>query len=229
MDADAGQLPAHHGSFQGPPAGGPLHGSGGNPGGTSQAAAQRQAAEAQLALLEAGAREEQRQLAQIAVQQARSALEEADLAVLQAETNLASAEAGLAQAEVTLSTAQQTLAERTLLAPFSATVAQLPLEIGEVATPGFPAVILADLSGWQIKTNNLGENKVVSVAAGYPVEIALDAFPDVILPGTVVDIAPISSVNRDEINYVVTISLDDTGDLPLRWGMTTFVNIDVEP
>jgi multidrug resistance efflux pump len=194
----------------------------------SQAAARRQAAEAQLALVEAGAREEQRQLTRIAVQQAEAALAEADLAVTQAETTLASAEAGLVQSEAALSAAQQALAGRTLLAPFAATVAHLPLEIGEVAAPGFPAVVVADLSSWLIKTTDLGENKVVTVAAGYPVDVAIVAFPDQILPGTVTDIAPLSNVNRDENNYVVTISLDDTDGLPLRWGMTTFVTIDVE-
>ena len=115
-----------------------------------------------------------------------------------------------------------------MLAPFAATVAQLPLEIGEVAAPGFSAIILADLSNWLIKTRDLGENKVVTVAAGYPVEVVIDAFPDLTLPGTVTDIAPLSSVNQDEINYVVTISLDDTDGLPLRWGMTARVDIDAE-
>jgi hypothetical protein len=30
------------------------------------------------------------------------------------------------------------------------------------------------------------------------------------------------------VTYEVTIALDDPGDLPLRWGMTVFVDVDVE-
>lgn len=193
----------------------------------SQASAQRQEAEAQLALLEAGAREEQRQQARIAIRQAQATLEEADLAVSQAQTSLSVAEAGLVQTEAALAAAQVALSDRTLVAPFAGTVARLPLEIGEVVAPGFPAVVIADLGNWLIKTTDLGENKVASIARGFPVEVSVDAFPGFILAGTVTDIATISTVNQDENNFEVTISLNETGELPLRWGMTAFVTIDV--
>jgi multidrug resistance efflux pump len=61
------------------------------------------------------------------------------------------------------------------------------------------------------------------------VEINVDAIPDVTLTGTVTAIATASELVRGDVVYEVTIRLDETQarTLPLRWGMTVFVNVDV--
>ena len=198
----------------------------------SQAASQRDAAEAQLALLLEGAREEQVDVARVGVQQAEARMAEADLAVSRAETAVAAAKAGVQQAHAAIDAAQKALDLMTLNAPFAGTIAELAVELGEVASPGRPTVTLADFDGWLVETTDLTEFGVVSLAIGSPVEVALDAFPDETLSGTVSDIARIGQYEnqfeqKGDILYLVTVELDDEGDLPLRWGMTATVDIDV--
>jgi HlyD family secretion protein len=192
----------------------------------SQASAQRDAAQAQLDLLLAGAREEQLEVARVGVQQAEAALAEAELAVSQAEAGVAQAEAGLLQAQATAGAAQSALDLMTLNAPFEGIVADIPLELGEVASQIRPAVVIADFDGWLVETSDLKEQDVVALAVGFPVEISVDALPGETLEGTVIDVSPVSRIVDGDVTYVVTIRLDDTGDLPLRWGMTTSVEID---
>lgn len=190
------------------------------------AAARRDAAQAQLDLLQAGAKPEQVQVAEVGVDQAEAAVAEAELAVEQAEAAVAQAEAGVEQARTTLESAQVALERMTLKAPFDGRVGDLSVEVGEVVSPGMPAVTLADFSEWLVETTDLTELDVVSVSVGMPVEVNVDAIPDEALSGTVTDIATVSTLTRGDVTYVVTIEIDET-DLPLRWGMTTFVEIDV--
>jgi hypothetical protein len=66
---------------------------------------------------------------------------------------------------------------------------------------------------------------VVSVAVGYPVQVAVDAFPNQTIPGTITDIARTASLFLGDVTYTVLIDLQPT-NLPLRWGMTTFVTVE---
>jgi hypothetical protein len=80
---------------------------------------------------------------------------------------------------------------------------------------------------WQVETTDLTELDVVAVAVGYPVEVRVDALPDEIIMGMVSDIAVVSTLARGDVTYAATIDLENTDDLPLRWGMTVFVDVDV--
>jgi HlyD family secretion protein len=191
------------------------------------ATGQRDAAEAQLNLLLAGAKPEQITVAEAGVEQAQAAVTEAELALAQAETAITQAEAGMTQAQAAVDVAQEALDQMTLTAPFAGTIGSVTVELGELVAPGVPVATLADFSGWQIKTTNLNELDVVAVEKGLPVEISVDALPDETLTGTVTDIADTSALVQGDVTYVVTIDLEPRPDLPLRWGMTVFVNIDV--
>lgn len=166
--------------------------------GVDVAAAQVEAAQAQLNLVQAGPRRE-------------------DLAVL---------EAGVKQAEATLAQARAALAQTELLAPFAGIVAEVMPEVGEVVAPGAPVIILADLDHWQVETKDLSEVDVVQVQVGQVATVTLDAFPGRSFSGRVSRIALVSSESRGDIVYRITIDLDDPG-VPLRWGMTAFVDIQV--
>ncbi|MCP4428704.1 MAG: biotin/lipoyl-binding protein [Chloroflexi bacterium] len=196
-------------------------------GGVAAAAAQRDAAQAQLDLMLAGTRSEQITVAETGVAQAQAAVAEAELGLAQAETAVTQAEAGITQAETAVATAQEALDRMTLTAPFAGIVGDIAVELGELVAPGVPAVILADFSGWQIKTTDLTELDVVAVEIGLPIEATVDALPGETLHGTVSDIAAAASIVRGDVTYVVTIDLEERPDLPLRWGMTVFVNVDV--
>ena len=171
------------------------------------ASQQRKAAEAQLALLQAGATKAQVDAAMAQVDQAK---------------------AGLEAAKAALAAAQAQLDQATLKAPFAGTVVSLSTEVGEVVTPGAPVLVLVDESKWRMKTNDLSETDVVLVRPGQSVTATLDAFGDQTFHGVVTEIASIAETNRGNTTYAVTIDLDPT-DAPLRWGMTAFADIDVGP
>lgn len=197
-------------------------------GAVSAAVAQQEAAEAELDLLLAGSQREEIAIAAAGVTQAEAQLAEAEVRLQQAQAAVAQAEAGVAQAEAAVVTAQTALADRTLVAPFDGLLADLTVELGEVVSPGIPVAILADISNWLLETTDLTELDVVGVAVGDPAEARADALPDTVLTGTVSDIATVSQDVRGDVTYVVTIELDDPGDVPLRWGMTVFTTIDGE-
>lgn len=197
-------------------------------GGVAAAAAQRNAAQAELDLLQAGARAEQVQVAEANVQEAEATQAEAELALTRADAAVAQAEAGVVQAEAAVESARDALDRMTLTAPFAGTVAQIDAEVGEVVNAGAPVVRVGDFSGWQVNTTDLTELDVVALEVGAPVEITIDAIPGETLQGTVTRIATTSTLVRGDVTYEVAIRLDDTQDLPLRWGMTVFVNVDVE-
>jgi len=197
-------------------------------GNVSAAAAQRDAAQANLEKLLAGSREEAITVAEADVAQAEAAVAEAALAAVQAETAVTQAEAGIEQAEAAVDSAQDALARMTLTAPFDGVVADILPALGEVVSSGAPVITFADFGGWLVKTTDLTELDVIDLKVGAPVEVRVDAKKDEVLTGTVLEIANNSQVTRGDVTYEVTIALDDLKDLPLRWGMKVVVDVDVE-
>jgi HlyD family secretion protein len=190
------------------------------------AQAQRDAAQAQLALLLAGARPEQIALAETAVARATAAKAEAEIGLQQTDTAVTQAQAAVTQAEALVAAAQEALDQRTLTAPFAGTVARLDAELGEVVSAGAPIVTLADFSQWLVETTDLTELDVVAIANGFKTAVRVDALPDESLTGTVNDIARVANLSQGDVTYRVHIALGDVSDLPLRWGMTAFVDIE---
>ena len=190
--------------------------------------AKRDEAQAQLDLLRSGASVEALEVARVGVQQAAARVTRAEQAEVQAEMAVAQAEAGIEQAEAAVDAARIELNQRTLKAPFDGTVSAIAYRPGEVASPGVAAVEVVDFSGWLVETTDLNELDVVALAVGFPAEIRLDALPGETLTGTVTKISPASTVVAGDVRYTVTIRLDDPGDLPLRWGMTALVDIEVD-
>ncbi|MFO7536842.1 MAG: HlyD family efflux transporter periplasmic adaptor subunit [Chloroflexota bacterium] len=198
--------------------------------GVAVAGAQRDVVQAELDLFLAGSKPEQIALAEIGVSQAEAARDEAALAVTQAETAVAQAAAAVTQAELALTSVQTARDRQTLTAPFSGRIGRLDIEVGEIAAPGLPLLTLADLSGWLVKTSDLTELDVVALTSGHPATVRVDAVPNETIAGTITDIALIAGLTRGDVVYEVTISLDESqaAQLPLRWGMTVVVEIDVD-
>jgi HlyD family secretion protein len=109
-----------------------------------------------------------------------------------------------------------------LRAPFAGTIARLDIKVGETVAPGALAAVLADLSGWQIETDDLTELKVPAIQIGQPVTVALDALPDAALQGQVKAIGQMYQEKSGDVVYPVKIDLIDH-DPRLRWGMTVRV------
>ena len=87
---------------------------------------------------------------------------------------------------------------------------------------------LGDLSRLRVRTEDLGEGDVNLVRVGQPVRVSIDALPELTFQGTVASIAPFASERLGDKVYDVLIDLDLPADSGLRWGMGTFVEIQVK-
>ena len=197
-------------------------------GAVTSAQAQQEASQAQLDLTLAGTRAEQIAVAQSSVSQAMNSVTEAELSVQRAETSLAQAQSAVTEAEKAIEAADSLIAKTVLTASSGGTVADIVPEVGEVILPGVPVATLADFSRWQVKTTDLTELSVVNISVGETVEVTIDAFAGEVLTGVITDIASSSQIVLGDVTYEVTIDLENSNDLDLRWGMTSFVRIDVE-
>ncbi len=151
------------------------------------------------------------------------------------ESTLESAQAKLAQARADYSSLQDSsLAENTagvraalanaeLRTPFAGTITNLDLKVGEFAAAGTQVVTVADFSGWVVKTTDLTEIDVVNVKEGQPVDVKLDAIPDVTLKGYVLSVGRNYSEKQGDVVYEVTVLLTDQQPA-MRWGMTAEVH-----
>lgn len=148
---------------------------------------------------------------------------EAELALLQSSAqaeDIAIAEANVARAQADLQRAQLALEATELRAPFAGTVASLDLEVGEQIGIPSPVVQIADLTEWQIVSQDLDELSVVNVQAGDKVAITFDAIPNLELLGTVTHIRPVGNYSRGSSTYSVIVKPDSV-DSRVRWNMTT--------
>jgi HlyD family secretion protein len=182
-------------------------------------------AQAQLDAIQAPARSSDLAAAQAEIRRAQAQLRLIEEGA-RAET-IAAVEADLAAAEAALRLSQVALADTLLEAPFAGTVASLDTKLGEQVTPGVPVVWLADLSQWQIETDDLTELSVVDVELGAPAVTTVDAIPGLELPGKVVRIGSRGENKMGDITYTVIVEPDDHDDR-LRWGMTAMVTIPTE-
>jgi multidrug efflux pump subunit AcrA (membrane-fusion protein) len=213
-----------------------------------QATTAYEAARARLADLEEGASQSQITGASAQVQQAQAQLEtlqntspsdaaaaQADVAASKAQLDLlragarpeqiAAAEANVAAATAAVQQALVALANTELRAPFAGTVARLDVTAGEQVGPGAPVISLADVSEWQIETEDLTELDAPAVQAGTVVQLAFDALPDFTTTGTVLYVRPQGTDNRGDIVYTAVIDPADE-DPRLLWNMTAVVSIE---
>ncbi len=190
-------------------------------------------AQAALAAVRAGPTAEAIAVAEAGVAEAEAALAAVlagatDEEIVVAEAGVAEAEAGLAAARAGLASAQAVLSDFELKAPIAGTVARVNLDRGELVSPGISVVSLGGASNWYVETDDLTEIDVVQVRVGQPVQVTVDAIPGREFKGVVTDVAPRSETKRGDVTYTITIELTDAEDAPLRWGMTVFVDINVE-
>jgi multidrug resistance efflux pump len=167
--------------------------------------------------------------ANVAAAQAQIDIAQAQLDRLEAgatPAQMAATQANVAQAGAGLQAAQAALNEATLIAPFDGTIAQIDTEVGQVVGPGLPIVSLADLSVWEIETDDLSEVDVIEVQLAQAVTITCDALPGVKLNGRVLAITPKSQTKRGDVTYTVKIAIENP-DPRLKWGMTGQVEIAV--
>jgi multidrug resistance efflux pump len=168
--------------------------------------------------------------ANVAAARAQQAAAQAQLDRLRAgatDEQIAVAEAGVAQAQAARDAAQAQRAKAQLVAPFDGTAGAMLIHLGESITPGQPAVTLGDVSTLRVETTDLSEIDVARVREGQPVKVTFDALAGTAFAGQVARIAPMSTSSQGGVNYTVIVDLDEI-DPALRWGMTAFVDVQVE-
>ena len=140
--------------------------------------------------------------------------------------DVALAQSRIDNAKAALAAAEAALEDLELRAPFAGTISELNIRMGEWVVPGAPAILLADLGRLRVETTDLNEIDAARVKAGSKVRVTFDALPDVVIEGTIRSLAPKASQGSG-VNYTAIIEL---AEIPadLRWGMTAFVDIEVE-
>ena len=140
--------------------------------------------------------------------------------------DVAVAKARLENAQAALSSAQARLTDLELHSPFTGTISKIYVREGEWISPGSPVFLLADLAHLRIETTDLNEIDAARVSLQDQVSITFDALPDIVLEGTIDQMAPMASEGSG-VNYTAIINLMNLPD-ELRWGMTAFVDIYVD-
>jgi len=97
----------------------------------------------------------------------------------------------------------------------------------EFVAPGQPLITLGDLNTLRIETTDLDEIDVARVAVGQQATITFDSLPDQTFTGRVIRISPMAESDTGGVNYTAILELSEM-DPEIRWGMTAFVDIEVE-
>ena len=135
------------------------------------------------------------------------------------------AEAAVAQAEVAADGARLLLDQATLRAPISGEVIALEVSPGEVVMPGQGLVWLADLSSLRVRTTDLSERDVTEIAIGGMATVYVEALGTEVT-GRVVEIGAQATTIGGDVVYPVVVELDEQ-PAGLRWGMSVEVEIKV--
>lgn len=143
------------------------------------AAAQRDAAQAQLELLRAGSTTEE----------------------------IAAASATVAQAEAALEAAHVALDQATLRAPFAGTVVAVETQPGQTVLPGQPVVLLADLSRLQVEAA-LDPQDVDRVTVGQQATVFIRAL-DARIKGQIDQIVPRAITTGERAAFPVLVKLQE--------------------
>ena len=162
----------------------------------------------------------------IAAAQSQVAQAEAQLAQLEERPraeDVALAEAQYDETALALAQARDSLDDALMRAPFDGTILQVSVNVGDWASPGAPAIVIAD-TGELIVDVNVDELDVAQIAVGQTERLSFEALRKEEALGTVTHIAPASTNVGGAVAYQVEISFEP-GDLPVRLGMTTNVDI----
>lgn len=189
------------------------------------------AAQAQLDALTGGAAARiQAAESAVAAATAQQHVAAAQLALLQAgatSEEIAAAQATVSQAEATLEVARAAVGKCEIRAPFAGTVGAVNVRAGETVAPGQPLVTLGDLTTLRVETTDMDEIDVARVTVGQKADVTFDALPEQVFTGHITRIDPMSKPGAGGVNYTAIVELEES-DPALRWGMTAFVDIEVE-
>lgn len=159
-------------------------------------------------------------------------VEAAELQRTSAELSLAEARDAVANAQASLTKARDDLSKTTLYAPIAGRVVELNAEQGEVVVSGMmnnPATkiaTVADLSELLAELD-VDENQIIDVTVGQDVEVTVDALPDRVYRGKIVEVGSSGSTRagQGDVTFFEVDVLLENADDRLRPGMSVRADI----
>ena len=172
-----------------------------------------------IAVLEAQVRQAESQVAQLKAQldQIMEHPRQEDVAIVEAQAR---------EAQLAWEHARRTMDDMLLKAPFDGIIMSVSINMGEWANPGAPAIAIADTEQMVLEVR-LDELDVAQLDEGQPAVLTFEALPGRRVEGSVTAIAPGATQTQGGIAYLAEVSFAP-GDLPVKLGMTTNVDIVTE-
>lgn len=128
-------------------------------------------------------------------------------------------------AEARVAAAQATIDLQQITAPFSGTLTDVPVKVGDVVNAGNQAFRLDDLSKLQVDVQ-VSEVDINRVKVGQDVTLSFDAILSKEYHGKVIEVAKVGTSDQGVVNFTVTVEITDADELVLPQ-MTAAVNIVV--
>jgi hypothetical protein len=88
-------------------------------------------------------------------------------------------------------------------------------------------IIFGDTSIMWVETSDLNEVDAARVDTESSVTVSFDALPEIYTQGKIIRMAPMALVDQGGTNFTTIIEMENPPE-ELRWGMTAFVDIDLE-
>ncbi|HEX7594185.1 MAG TPA: efflux RND transporter periplasmic adaptor subunit [Anaerolineae bacterium] len=120
-------------------------------------------------------------------------------------------------AQIDLDSAKQSLSQTQLTAPFTSTVVEINVRVGELVGGFNPLATVADLTALEIAAD-IDEIDVANVQVGQSVQVRFDAFPGETFSGKLTRLFPAASTLRGTTTYAAVVDFD-AKDSKVRPGM----------
>jgi RND family efflux transporter MFP subunit len=134
--------------------------------------------------------------------------------VLSAQAKRGEMDARIEQAKAELSNAQTLLSFAKVTAPFAGVVTRKTVDVGDLAAPGGPLLIVEDPQQYRLEAQ-VDEEQIHKIEPGAKVPVVLDAFRKGELAGAVAEIVP----SADPASRTFVVKIDLPPDPAVRSGM----------
>ncbi len=133
------------------------------------------------------------------------------------QTDIDALQNTVTSAQIDLDSAKQSLAQTQLTAPFTSTVVEINVHVGELVGGFSPLATVADLTALEIAAD-IDEIDVANVQVSQSVQVRFDAFPGETFSGKLTRLFPAASTQRGTTTYSAIVDFDGK-DFKVRPGM----------
>jgi len=137
--------------------------------------------------------------------------------------NIKQAETQLELSNINLELTKLELDKNRISAPFDGIVLSSTFSAGESAGTGMTAISV--ISNQFIIKADINETDIAKLSPGQKVEISLDAYPDNLLEGEILEISPISKSLAGIVSFEIKVKPDDSAQSYLKYGLSANVTI----